>query len=81
VIKILGWNNQDLAFLKQWYIMEEPLTVQIDDFVSRINFQINEDETASIYLGKDWIKDRISIRTNAENKELVCLFSRTNALV
>ena len=75
MIKILGWNHQDLAFLKQWYIMEEPLTVQIDDFVSRINFQINEDETASIYLGKDWIKDRISIRTNAENKELVCLSS------
>ena len=75
VIKILGWNNQDLEFLKQWYIMEEPLTIRIDDFISRVNFQINEDETASIYLGRDWIKDRISIRDNMGTKELVCLSS------
>ena len=75
VIKILGWNNQDLEFLKQWYVMEEPLTIQIDDFISRINFQINEDETASINLGRDWIKDRISIRDNLGTKELVCLSS------
>jgi hypothetical protein len=43
--------------------MDELLTVHIDDFVSRINFQMNEDKTASIYLGKDWIKDRISINS------------------
>ena len=55
--------------------MDEPLTVQIDDFISRISFQINEDNTASIYLGKDWIKDRISVRDNLGTKELVCLSS------